>query len=136
MEKNRYYERKAKRDSGLGTIDATWKMMIDVYWAKVEGREYKVDQLCAKHQVGKYKTSMIDEAVTTAKMPTREDADALRISKLKYEEENYKKKDAQPAEEQTESAEQMAFGFDYGEGLDNTAMFVLNGHTYKIIQID
>lgn len=133
--KKKNYERKVKRESNLGTTDAIWKMMIDIFFMKKEGRKIHYEQVFNRHQVGKFKLSMLDEAIGET-MPTRDDAEALRIRKLEYEREHYKKKDAPAPEEQTSSPEQMTFGFDYGEGPDNTAMFVLNGHTYKIIQID
>ena len=133
--KKKNYERKVKRESNLGTTDAIWKMMIDIFFMKKAGKEIRYDQVFDYHQVGKFRKDMLDEAIGDT-MPTREDADALRIRKLEYEREHYKKKDAPAPEEQTASPEQMTFGFDYGEGPDNTAMFVLNGHTYKIIQID
>lgn len=130
------YERKVKRTSNLGTTDAIWMMMVDLFCMKKAGRKVNYDELFAHHQVGKFKLSMLDEAIGD-KMPTREDAEALRIRKNEYEREHYRKRkdEAQSANEPA-SEEQMTFGFDYGEGPDTTAMFVLNGHTYKIIQID
>lgn len=135
MGKKKNYERKVKRDSNLGTTDAIWKMMIDIFFMKKEGRKIHYDQVFAYHQVGKFRVSMIEEAIGDA-MPTRDDAEALRIRKLEYEREHYGKRKDDVTAEGPAPEEQMIFGFDYGEGPDTTAMFVLNGHTYKIIQID
>lgn len=134
--KKKNYERKVKRTSNLGTTDAIWMMMVDLFCMKKAGRKVNYDELFAHHQVGKFRLSMLNEAIGD-KMPTREDAEALRIRKLEYEREHYgKKKDEAQAVNEPASETQMTFVFDYGEGSDTTAMFVLNGHTYKIIQID
>lgn len=131
MGKIKNYERKARRDSGLGTIDALWKLMIDIYWSRKEGRHYSLHKLCEKHQVSHFNSQALD-GIAWDVMPTREDADALRIRIREYEKANYNKHPETPADEPMLD---LVHDVDTAEG-DDFGILILNGQRYRLVPID
>ena len=106
MEKKRHY-RETKRNNGLGTTDAIWKVLNTIFWAKKESRTYKISVLCEQNQLGHLNCSLVEGLYDWQDCPTREHAELLRDRMRNYADENWdSRKQPKKAESQPEQQPQ------------------------------
>ena len=124
------YERKVKRESGLGTTDALWKLLIDIFWARKQGEKYSLNALCVKHQLSKF-NSVLLEGMPLDEFPTRERAEDLRVRIRNYEKENYHMS-------KEESSQDPTLDLVEAEAKECNDFGILkwNGHYYRLVLID
>lgn len=127
MEKN-FTTRNNKRDNGLGSIDAIWKVLTEIFWAKKGGKEYSVTAICRDNHIRRMKTDIVESLYDWSYAPTRELAEKMHQIICRHESENWgKKKDeaAEPAEEDTARRSEFTHVFKMDDG-----------HMYMLTRID
>ena len=129
MEKN-FTTRNNKRENGLGSIDAIWKVLTEIFWAKKGGKEYSVTAICRDNHIRRMKTELVEGLYDWGAAPTRERAEKMHQIICRHEAENWAK-----PQKNEDQAEQVLIGFDFGEGHDS-AIIELWGHKYQITRID
>ena len=121
-----------KRENGLGSIDAIWKVLTEIFWAKKGGRDYSVTAICRDNHIRRMKTDLVEGLYDWETAPTREQAEKMHQIICHHEAENW----AKPQKNEEQPAEQTLIGFDFGEGNDSSSIIELWGHRYKITRLD
>lgn len=129
----KFYTRKCKRPSGLSTTDAIHKMLMQVYWAKIAGKPYNVSVICDNEHIGHINKGLVEKACSWENVPTREEAEALRIAFIEHCQANWnKKKVATP-----ETEPMLDFvGSEEAQHCNDFGILEWNGHRYRLVPID
>ena len=128
-----FNERKAKRTSKLGTTDAILKVLTEIYWHKMSGKDYQISTICRNEQLGNLNTALVEGLYDWSHLPTRELAEELRQRERNYEKENWGKKKEQTV---ARDPELDLIGLDEAQHCNDFGILTWNGHRYRLVPID
>lgn len=129
----KFYTRKTNRPSGLSTTDAIHKVLMQVYWAKIAGKPYRISSICDSEHIGHLNKELVEGACSWEQMPTREEAENLRIAFIEHGHKNWnKKKSAEPEADPTLDF----IGVDEEQHCNDFGILTWNGHRYRLVPID
>lgn len=115
---------------------------MQVYWAKIAGKPYNVSVICDSEHIGHINKGLVEKACSWENVPTREEAEALRIEFLKHGHEHWKPSKRPKAEPIIEGPEVPILEFDEDtiekerKECNDFGILEWNGHRYRLVPID
>ena len=125
--------RNVKRSSKLGTTDTILKVLTEIYWCKMSGKDYQISTICRNEQLGILNNALVEGLYDWSYLPTRELAEELRQRERNYEKENWGKKKEQTV---ARDPELEFVGLDEAQHCNDFGILTWNGHRYRLVPID